>query len=295
MDHATATARAASATGLFTRRLTDECLVKIATHKYKGGSYTPVDNFLNPFWLWCANLLPMWMAPNLVTLIGLGFNFLAFYLITTETDGNFEGEIRPWINAACGFCLFAYQTLDAMDGKHARATKNSTPLGQLFDHGCDALSCPMMVLSLMSCLQLGVNSIVIYGLLSAQVPFFLAQWAESKTGSMQHSLMGLFGVTETQLMFCLIHLISAYLPCSFWTETVGSLDMFGYPDILLQPNYILVFGILIPGALVMSLNQLITTPADASDYVSLPKILITISASNSLIIFILFLFRRHKY
>jgi hypothetical protein len=52
---------------------------------------------------------------------------------------------------------------------------------------------------------------------------------------------------------------------------------------------------LIPGALVMSLNQLITTPADASDYVSLPKILITISASNSLIIFILFLFRRHKY
>lgn len=36
---------------------------------------------------------------------------------------------------ACGYCLWVYQTLDAVDGKQARRTGSSTPLGQLFDHG----------------------------------------------------------------------------------------------------------------------------------------------------------------
>lgn len=26
---------------------------------------------MGPFWQWAVNLVPMWMAPNLVTLIGL--------------------------------------------------------------------------------------------------------------------------------------------------------------------------------------------------------------------------------
>jgi phosphatidylglycerophosphate synthase len=33
-----------------------------------------------------------------------------------------------------------YQNLDALDGKQARRTGNSTPLGELFDHGCDAIT-----------------------------------------------------------------------------------------------------------------------------------------------------------
>ena len=40
----------------------------------------------------------------------------------------------------CGLGLFVYQTLDAIDGKQARRTNSSSPLGELFDHGCDSLS-----------------------------------------------------------------------------------------------------------------------------------------------------------
>lgn len=36
--------------------------------------------------------------------------------------------------------LFIYQSLDAIDGKQARRTNSSSPLGELFDHGCDAVS-----------------------------------------------------------------------------------------------------------------------------------------------------------
>lgn len=44
-----------------------------------------------------------------------------------------------------GFCLFAYQSLDAIDGKQARRTKSATPLGELFDHGCDSVSTSNLV------------------------------------------------------------------------------------------------------------------------------------------------------
>lgn len=44
----------------------------------------------------------------------------------------------PLLLAALG--LFAYQALDAIDGKQARRTKSSSPLGELFDHGCDSVS-----------------------------------------------------------------------------------------------------------------------------------------------------------
>ena len=36
--------------------------------------------------------------------------------------------------------MLVYQTLDNMDGKQARKTKSSSPLGLLFDHGCDAMN-----------------------------------------------------------------------------------------------------------------------------------------------------------
>ncbi|GFR76104.1 choline/ethanolaminephosphotransferase 1 [Elysia marginata] len=45
-----------------------------------------------------------------------------------------------WAYFLSGLGLFIYQTLDAIDGKQARRTKSSTPLGELFDHGCDSIS-----------------------------------------------------------------------------------------------------------------------------------------------------------
>lgn len=45
-----------------------------------------------------------------------------------------------WAYLLCAVGLFIYQSLDAIDGKQARRTNSSSPLGELFDHGCDSLS-----------------------------------------------------------------------------------------------------------------------------------------------------------
>ena len=49
-------------------------------------------------------------------------------------------QVPGWALLLCGLGLFVYQTLDAVDGKQARRTGSSSPLGELFDHGCDAMS-----------------------------------------------------------------------------------------------------------------------------------------------------------
>lgn len=74
------------------------------------------------------------MAPNTVTLIGfilMGFS----YFCMLYYDDTFTQDIPRWTYIVAGIFQFIYQTLDAVDGKHARTTKASSPLGQLFDHG----------------------------------------------------------------------------------------------------------------------------------------------------------------
>lgn len=48
-------------------------------------------------------------------------------------------------------------TLDAIDGKHARNTKRGSPLGQLMDHGCDALTNSAYSIFLCSAWAMGKN------------------------------------------------------------------------------------------------------------------------------------------
>lgn len=50
----------------------------------------------------------------------------------------FQAPLWAYILGALG--LFIYQSLDAIDGKQARRTNSSSPLGELFDHGCDSIS-----------------------------------------------------------------------------------------------------------------------------------------------------------
>lgn len=118
--------------------LTQQDLEMIAAYKYKPGTYTHVDNLLTPFWNWAVTLLPPWMAPNLVTFIGLVGTALAAVLLTSYSP-QLDGEVPGWCSALFALTLFIYQTLDAIDGKQARRTNSSSPLGQLFDHGCDTV------------------------------------------------------------------------------------------------------------------------------------------------------------
>ena len=78
-------------------------------------------------------------SPNLITLSGFVPNLIS-YMILAYYSPNLIETAPSWVYFLCVITLFLYQTLDALDGKQARRTGSSSPLGELFDHGCDALT-----------------------------------------------------------------------------------------------------------------------------------------------------------
>ena len=119
--------------------LSDSALLNLKNYKYVSGEYSMMDTILTPFWNKAVQFLPIWMAPNLVTLIGLGFCIFSL-LMYLPFDTSMEKEFPPVFYLWSAVSVFIYQTLDAIDGKQARRTGTSSPLGQLFDHGCDAIT-----------------------------------------------------------------------------------------------------------------------------------------------------------
>ncbi len=78
--------------------------------------------------------LPMWLAPNLITLLGI-FGLIIAYVLTALYIPGFDGIAPAWVYWFNGLAVLTYLHLDCIDGKQARRTGTSSPLGQLFDHG----------------------------------------------------------------------------------------------------------------------------------------------------------------
>lgn len=97
-----------------------------------------------------------WLAPNLITLIALFASF-ACSLQYLPFDGTLSKEFPAYTYYFGVFCIFVYQTLDAVDGKQSRRTKTSSPLGQLFDHGCDAINNSFINFFFCQAMQYGCN------------------------------------------------------------------------------------------------------------------------------------------
>jgi ethanolaminephosphotransferase len=191
----------------------------IAQHKYKSGVYTPLDLlFYKIWWTPVASRLPAWLAPNLITFIGFLVTFSNIPLMV-YFNPTLETGLPSWVFAYAGLSVFFYVTMDAIDGMQARATKSSSPLGQLFDHGCDCTITTVYSLMMINALNLGPDWRSAALVASVQFAFFLSQWEEKYTGICRTCVMGIFGVTETQLMLMTTMFVSAMYP-NMWTWTV---------------------------------------------------------------------------
>ena len=92
--------------------------------------------------------LPMWLAPNVITLVGFLFNFVPYLLILYLYGHELEGPCPGWVCVMVGLAYFIAHTLDNCDGKQARRTGSSSPMGMLFDHGLDAATSAVIMYQL---------------------------------------------------------------------------------------------------------------------------------------------------
>jgi ethanolaminephosphotransferase len=199
--------------------ITKRDMKALETYRYSCEDRSVIIAFFDPFWTWLETLVPYWIAPNVLTLAGLLCNYFAFLLLLFYSPT--MTEFAPaWAHYLVAFLLFAYQTLDNIDGKHARRTKNGSVLGEIFDHGCDSASLFAFVWASGSAASLRPDCALGMQMLAGPV-FFMAHWEEYFTG---HLLLGTWNSpAEIQWVFISLQLATAFFGNGVWTGT-----WFGY-------------------------------------------------------------------
>lgn len=151
--------------------LRPEALEQLSKWKYIPTQLTPLDTFLTKqLFARLVRFVPMWVAPNVLTALGLALCALAATVLSVD-----EPPAAAFVVAAA--CVFAYTGLDAMDGLQARRTGAGSPLGQLFDHGCDSVASVFLTfVSTTVCCCDFHESLALH--LVVQGGFHLTQWEE---------------------------------------------------------------------------------------------------------------------
>ncbi|XP_043664730.1 cholinephosphotransferase 1 isoform X8 [Vespula pensylvanica] len=197
-------------------------LKRLSEHKYSCTTNSLLDAFLQPWWDWLVSKVPLWLAPNLITILGLIVNIVTT-LILVYYSPDAKVEAPRWACFLCALGLFIYQSLDAIDGKQARRTGTSTPLGELFDHGCDSISTVFVALSACIAVQLGYYPTwMFFQCFCAMTLFYCAHWQTYVSGSLR---FGKVDVTEAQFTIIGIHLVSAIFGPKIWMMEIPMLGL----------------------------------------------------------------------
>jgi ethanolaminephosphotransferase len=107
-----------------------------------------------------------------------------------------------------------YSTMDNVDGKQARRTGTSSPLGELFDHGIDSLNCTLASLLETAAMMFGASKTGAFTALVPCLPMFFSTWETYHT----HTLyLGYFnGPTEGLIIATAMMLVSGIYGPQVW-------------------------------------------------------------------------------
>jgi len=207
--------------------LTPSAAAAIPKYQYAGADLSLIyQHILSPLAGFLVdNFTPRTVAPNTITLLGLCLMFAAYCVVwyfCPNLDEYFASpsSVPGWIFAFNCASMLIYQTLDNMDGKQARRTGSSSPLGLLFDHGCDAVNSIFGSANWIAAMGLSIadDSLAIWVLIIVpMMAFYITTWEEYYTGKLVLPIIN--GPTEGLLMGAMLSLTSALMGAKFWHGT----------------------------------------------------------------------------
>ncbi|KAK5826283.1 hypothetical protein PVK06_021200 [Gossypium arboreum] len=100
------------------------------------------------------------------------------------------------------------------DGKQARRTNSSSPLGELFDHGRDALASTFETMDFGSTAMCGGDSFWFWVILS--IPFYGATWEHYFTNALILPIVN--GPTEGLALIYGLHFMTAIVGAQWWAQ-----------------------------------------------------------------------------
>ncbi|KAK4321847.1 hypothetical protein Pmani_007384 [Petrolisthes manimaculis] len=218
------------------RYLTPEQLQGFENYKYSAQDTSPLSNYvMHPFWNTVVKICPRWIAPNVLTFVGFLFtvaNFVllavydySYYASSDDTPGDQYPPIPSWVWLACAFNHFMAHTLDGIDGKQARRTGTSGPLGELFDHGLDSWTTffiPACIWSVFGRVDYSITPLRFYFVLWNVITcFYTSHWEKYLTGI----LFLPWGYDVSQVLIFVIYLVTGFCGQDIWKfEIVGGVS-----------------------------------------------------------------------
>ncbi|TDH65385.1 hypothetical protein CCR75_002030 [Bremia lactucae] len=198
--------------------VTEEGVKHILEYGYSGSDASLLYNYvISPVAQWLVDyVLSPQLAPNAITILALSLVILS-HIVMIWYSPNMVEEAPRWVYAYAGLSLLFYQVLDVADGKQARKTGNSSPLGLLFDHGCDALNVVISACTFASTLMLGPTYWSLLIFLAPAMVFFMATWEEYYTGTLALPIVN--GPNEGLFIMYSIYIGTAITGPRVWTES----------------------------------------------------------------------------
>ncbi|KAK8897893.1 hypothetical protein M9Y10_000123 [Tritrichomonas musculus] len=193
-----------------TRTFTTSEIENAKKYKYNGTDDSICAKlFLRRFWDWLIKFFSLSIAANTITFIGFLFEFVSF-IVSFSLSDCLESRIPVWSQILNGISLFIYQTLDNLDGRQARRTGTSSPLGQFFDHGCDAITGVFIMIQVITTLNLGntLESFIFIYLMG--IGFALTSYEEYVTHSFYLGYLN--APDEGLLLLSILHIAVAIVP-----------------------------------------------------------------------------------
>ena len=134
-------------------------------------------------------------------------------------NSTLDQDCPSWVYFSWAIGLFLYQTFDSIDGSQARRTRQSGPLGELFDHGVDALNTVLEVILFAAAMNLGYGWKTIITLFGAAFTFYVQTWEEYYTQTLTLGLVS--GPVEGILTLCLVYATTGLVGGGyFWHRSV---------------------------------------------------------------------------
>ena len=192
-------------------------LDNIVHYEYKSAKYTPIDNVLRKLTQLTVPYIPNSWSPNGITLFGFAMDCLGVLFLTFLVDDNDYSSRLACLLYAILASIYVY--MDMLDGKQSRKLGCNSPMGQIFDHGCDSLNGSCLIYAAMKAVGLKDPHIMAILLGLTGYVFLTFQIIEYYQGVLMYGT-SLAGVTEVELIVILLNLFSAWKGVAFWQNTL---------------------------------------------------------------------------
>ena len=188
---------------------------------YKGKDLSITYEYLwSPLADQMLRITPANIAPNTLTVAGFLINLIGTLVLCLQVP--FKQPAPAWSLVLYASCVFGYQMLDNLDGKQARKIQNSTPLGMIMDHGCDALGVVALGAGITRIICVDYAPLFLWSYVFMVISFYMSAWVLYHSNGIM--ILGRFnGVDEGIPVIWIAALVSAAFGQQFWTAPLNLL------------------------------------------------------------------------